>query len=292
MKIGLFAVVAGRVGGMAVMKAFAQNAERLGFSTLWAPEHVVLVEQYASRYPYASGTVPAPTDMPIADPFMALAYAAVTQKIRLATGICLVPEHNPLVLAKMWRRSTAWRAAASSSAPASAGWPRSFARWGFPWSSARAHARIYRGDAPAVDRRRAARMRRVRQFRQRPQLSQAGATAAEHAGVVRRRERAGAAPRRRVRRRLDRLQLDAGRGRRQDSRIEELLKSNGRKRSDVELAVSPYIDPITPDDLKRYRDAGVDEVVIVKMRAPRTPEEAEKGIEEEARKWIDAAAKL
>jgi S-adenosylmethionine:diacylglycerol 3-amino-3-carboxypropyl transferase len=51
-KVGLMAVVFGRVKGMSVMKAFASNAERLGFSTLWAPEHVVLVDQYQSRYPY------------------------------------------------------------------------------------------------------------------------------------------------------------------------------------------------------------------------------------------------
>jgi alkanesulfonate monooxygenase SsuD/methylene tetrahydromethanopterin reductase-like flavin-dependent oxidoreductase (luciferase family) len=75
-------------------------------------------------------------------------------------------------------------------------------------------------------------------------------------------------------------------------RIEALLKSNGRKRSDVEFAVSPYTKPIVPDDLKRYRDAGVDEVVIVNMRAPRTPEEAEKSVAEAAGKWIDAAAKI
>ena len=70
MKVGLLAVVSGRVGGMAVMKAFAENAERVGFSTLWAPEHVVLLDSCASRYPYRDdGTLPAPTDAPIADPF-------------------------------------------------------------------------------------------------------------------------------------------------------------------------------------------------------------------------------
>jgi alkanesulfonate monooxygenase SsuD/methylene tetrahydromethanopterin reductase-like flavin-dependent oxidoreductase (luciferase family) len=40
-------------------------------------------------------------DIPIGDPFPTLTYAATyTSRIRLATGICLVPEHNPLVLAK------------------------------------------------------------------------------------------------------------------------------------------------------------------------------------------------
>jgi len=51
-------------------------AERLGFATLWAPEHVVLVEEYASQYPYSSGRFPGPPDIPIADPFTTLAYAA------------------------------------------------------------------------------------------------------------------------------------------------------------------------------------------------------------------------
>ena len=54
MKVGLMAVVFGRVKGMGVMKAFAIHAERLGFSTLWAPEHVVLVDQYQSHYPYSA----------------------------------------------------------------------------------------------------------------------------------------------------------------------------------------------------------------------------------------------
>jgi probable F420-dependent oxidoreductase len=83
------------------VRTIATTAERLGFSTIWAPEHVVLLEEYASKYPYSSGKFPAPVDTPIADPFTTLAYAAAcTSKIRLGTGICLVPEHNPLVLAK------------------------------------------------------------------------------------------------------------------------------------------------------------------------------------------------
>src|ERR1700675_1544238 len=85
MKVGVMAVVFGRVKGMSVMKAFGHHAERLGFSTLWAPEHVILVDEYASRYPYHDGgKFPAPTDAPIADPFLTLCtLASVTEKIRL-----------------------------------------------------------------------------------------------------------------------------------------------------------------------------------------------------------------
>src|ERR1051326_1879884 len=101
MKIGFFAVGIGATVEPGVLKSVAVAAERLGFATLWAPEHVVLVEEYASKYPYSSGQFPGPPDIPIADPFTTLAYvAASTSTIRLGTGVCLVPEHNPLVLAK------------------------------------------------------------------------------------------------------------------------------------------------------------------------------------------------
>src|ERR1700730_11313976 len=101
MQVGYFAVGIGSTVDPEWARTVATTAERLGFSTIWAPEHVVLLEQYASKYPYSSGDFPAPPDTAIADPFTTLAYAAAcTTRIRLATGICLVPEHNPLVLAK------------------------------------------------------------------------------------------------------------------------------------------------------------------------------------------------
>src|SRR5713226_1990253 len=101
MKIGFFAVGIGVTVEPQVLRAVAVAAERLGFATLWAPEHVVLLEEYASQYPYSSGRFPGGADIPIADPFTTLAYAAAcTSTIRLGTGICLVPEHNPVVLAK------------------------------------------------------------------------------------------------------------------------------------------------------------------------------------------------
>src|SRR5262249_57881806 len=49
----------------------------------------------------ATGAFPLGADADWLDPFVALSFvAAVTERIRLATGICLVPEHNPLILAK------------------------------------------------------------------------------------------------------------------------------------------------------------------------------------------------
>jgi probable F420-dependent oxidoreductase len=80
----------------------ARRAEELGFESLWIPEHLVLPVEYRSRYPYAStGRMPAPPDTPLHDPFLALAYAAaVTSRIRLATGIFVVPLRNAVATAK------------------------------------------------------------------------------------------------------------------------------------------------------------------------------------------------
>ena len=101
MEVGYFAVGIGPTVDPEWVRTIATTAERLGFATIWAPEHVVLLEQFVSKYPYSSGKFPAPADTPIGDSFTTLAYAAACiSKIRLGTGICLVPEHNPLVLAK------------------------------------------------------------------------------------------------------------------------------------------------------------------------------------------------
>src|SRR6202163_4071206 len=104
MKIGLLTAGIGKAAHPRTLRAIAEHAERLGFGTLWAPEHVVLFDRYTeSKYPYSQdGAFAAPSTIDWMDPFVALTYAAArTSKIRLATGICLVPEHNPLVLAKV-----------------------------------------------------------------------------------------------------------------------------------------------------------------------------------------------
>jgi probable F420-dependent oxidoreductase len=84
------------------IKIIASNAERLNFGTLWSGEHIVFVETFASKYPYTQdGALPGPVDSPLLSPYVALTYAAAfTQRIRLATGITIVPEYNPLILAR------------------------------------------------------------------------------------------------------------------------------------------------------------------------------------------------
>lgn len=85
-----------------VIDAVARAAERAGFATLWVGEHVVMVDESASRYPYADDgviAVPAPADW--LDPLITLSFAAAaTTTIELATGVLLLPEHNPVIVAK------------------------------------------------------------------------------------------------------------------------------------------------------------------------------------------------
>ncbi len=78
----------------------AAKAEALGFESIWLPEHPVMPVNPVSRYPGSpDGSIPDyMSDM--ADPYIGLARAsAVTNRIKLGTGITLIPERNPLILA-------------------------------------------------------------------------------------------------------------------------------------------------------------------------------------------------
>jgi probable F420-dependent oxidoreductase len=77
----------------------ARAAEERGFESLFFPEHTHIPSSRKTPYP---GGGPLPREYTRShDPFVALAMAgAVTKKLRLGTGICLVVERDPIVLAK------------------------------------------------------------------------------------------------------------------------------------------------------------------------------------------------
>jgi probable F420-dependent oxidoreductase len=101
-RVGLHALGIGPGADPAVIEAVARAADSAGFSTLWSGEHVVMVDRPDSPYPYApDGQIAVPSDADWLDPLVTLAYvAAVTWQIRIATGILLLPQHNPLLVAK------------------------------------------------------------------------------------------------------------------------------------------------------------------------------------------------
>ena len=81
--------------------ATGRLADERGIHSLWVPEHVVFFREYASSYPYSrDGRIPGEPDG-VLEPLTALAYlAAHTQRVRLGTGICLVPQRNPVYTAR------------------------------------------------------------------------------------------------------------------------------------------------------------------------------------------------
>lgn len=80
----------------------ARAAEEAGFESVWAVEHVVVPAGYESEYPYdKSGRMPGGEDQPIPDPLVWLTWAAAaTERLRIGTGILILPQRNPVVLAK------------------------------------------------------------------------------------------------------------------------------------------------------------------------------------------------
>jgi probable F420-dependent oxidoreductase len=102
MRVGLHALGIGTGANPEIIRAVAAAAEAGGFATLWSGEHVVLVDRPGSRYPYAAdGKIAVPADADWLDPLLGLSFiAAVTSRIQLATGVLLLPEHNPVLAAK------------------------------------------------------------------------------------------------------------------------------------------------------------------------------------------------
>ncbi len=94
MKIGLFGIGSGICADPAVAKRIAQRAEALGFDSLWTGEHVVLPDP-------REAPSPAPPDFAMLHPSTSLAFlAGVTDRVKLGTGITLIAQRNPVVLAK------------------------------------------------------------------------------------------------------------------------------------------------------------------------------------------------
>jgi probable F420-dependent oxidoreductase len=94
MKLGLFSINTAACADVEVGAAVAQHAEAAGFDSVWTAEHVVLPDPQAPPSPAAPLT-------PMLDPAVALSFiAARTKTIKLATGIIILPQRNPLVLAK------------------------------------------------------------------------------------------------------------------------------------------------------------------------------------------------
>ncbi|MGH7836893.1 MAG: LLM class F420-dependent oxidoreductase [Candidatus Binataceae bacterium] len=94
MKFGLFGINFGPCANPSTAATVARAAEAAGFESLWTGEHIVLPEPQAPPSPV-------PANTPFIDSAVALAFiAAHTKRVKLGTGIIILPQRNPVVLAK------------------------------------------------------------------------------------------------------------------------------------------------------------------------------------------------
>jgi probable F420-dependent oxidoreductase len=106
MRVGICCAGVGAAASGDFIRRSARSAEQAGFSAFWVGEHVVLFGAYPqSKYPYAGlygSDVPLPDPrMPIVDPVATMAWAgASTERIEVGSGILILPQRNPVVLAK------------------------------------------------------------------------------------------------------------------------------------------------------------------------------------------------
>ena len=100
MEIGIFCPFSAATPPELMGQAAVAIEER-GFHAIWLPEHVVMFADYDSRYPYHAGGKLTGFDNGMLEPWTGLAFAAAhTKRIRLGSGICLVPQRNPVYTAK------------------------------------------------------------------------------------------------------------------------------------------------------------------------------------------------
>jgi probable F420-dependent oxidoreductase len=293
MNIGLFALGIGAGARPGAILKTAAEAERRGISTLWVGEHVVLFDRQDSKYPYAeSGEFPLPGGADWLDPFITLTFAAaVTKTIRLATGICLVPEHNPLVLAKevaSLDRLSGGRFALG----VGIGWSaEEFAALGIPFER---------------------RAQRTREYIEVMRLLWSDDVTSFHGEFVNF-DAAMCFPKPERRAKLPiifggesgpalKRTADIGNGwfgfnvgpddaAPLADKLRAMVRAKGRDASEVEIIACPYTKKITGDDLKKYRAAGVDELVILSS-PPEEESQIDGWIERIAREWVDPAGKL
>ena len=262
MKTGVISAFDGSTPPETIASA-GRIAEERGFHSIWMPEHVVFFRQYASKYPYSpDGKIPGNPEG-VLEPLTALTYvAAHTDRIRLGTGICLVPQRNPVYTAKQVA-DVDFLSGGRVDFGIGIGWLREeFEALDVPWERRAARTRDYIGVMKALW------CDEVSSYKgefytlpdcvQNPKPVQKPHPplyfGGESDGSLRRVATLGQGwygfglTPEVLTQRLDRL--------------DSLLKESDRERTDIRVFVSPAIDQLNPDGLRRFADLGVDQVIL------------------------------
>jgi probable F420-dependent oxidoreductase len=293
MKIGVPGFGIGKSARPGTLRTLAEHAERLNFATLWAPEHVVLFDQHESKYPYSDdGRFLAGSTINLLDPFVGLSYAAArTSRIRLATGICLVPEHNPLVLAKVIASLDAL-SGGRFALGVGIGWSaEEFAALGISFERRAQRTGEYIDVMRKLWREEKSdhtgefvKFAGARSF---PKPAQGGNVPVIFGGeslpALRRVANHGSG--------WYGVNLDPDQAAAKIARLDALLDEKGRSRREIEIIISPYHHAISSADLRAYHELGVTEIVPF-MRLPVDDKQIPEYLESIACDWVEPAAKL
>ncbi len=243
--------------------ATGRLADERGIHSLWVPEHVVFFREYASSYPYSrDGRIPGEPDG-VLEPLTALAYlAAHTQRVRLGTGICLVPQRNPVYTARQVA-DVDFLSGGRVDFGVGIGWLREeFEALDVPWPRRAARTREYievmkrlwRDEVEPFDG----------EFYRLPEcLHNPRPVQRPHPPIFFGGESDAA---------LARV-ADLGQGwfgfnltpsdlPEHLKRLDEALARAGRTREEVQIYVSPYLAGADADALRSYQDLGVDQVIL------------------------------
>ena len=294
MKIGLLTVGLGPAAHPRTLRTIAEHAERLGFGTLWAPEHVVLFDRYTeSKYPYSQdGAFAAPSTIEWMDPFVALTYvAARTSKIRLATGICLVPEHNPLVLAKVIA-SVDYLSGGRFALGVGIGWSaEEFKALGIPFERRAQRTREYInvmrklwGEETTTFHGEFVNFEGARSFPKPVQGAKVPIIfGGESTPALKRVAEYGTG--------WFGFNLAPEGAAAKAEQLKGYLRERGRAAGEVEIIVSPYTLKVAPTSLAAYHAAGVSEIVQL-LPIPADESKLPGVLEQMARDWVEPAAKI
>ena len=272
MKVGLMAPLGSPIATPEYLAVLGSGAEERGFASIWVPEHVVLFDDYASEYPYsADGRIPMPADVGPLEPFTALAFlASHTRTIRLGTGVCLVPQRNPVYTAKEVA-CVDWLSNGRVDFGVGVGWlAEEFAALGVPFERRGARTREY------VEV-----MRRLwcdpsseyhGEFYDLPPCRQYPKPLQQPHPPVHFGGESDAA----LKRAADLGQgwygfnLEPDRARERLTRLDGLLAARGRQRSDLAISISPpWSQRVTLDQVERFHALGVAQVIVTVLSATR-----------------------
>jgi len=248
-----------------LLDAVAEGAEARGIGTIWVGEHVVLFEEYASRYPYAEdGRIPAPPGSGLLDPLITLTYlGARTSTVRLGTAMLLLPQRNPVYVAKEVATLDGL-SGGRVDLGVGVGWLKEeFGALNVPWEHRGRRTDEYLEvlrtlwvDNPSSFHGETYDLSDCEMFPKplqepHPPIHIGGETAA----AMRRVARLGQGWHT-----FNRSPAELAQGL---SELDTHLEAAGRSRAGVRITVCPYFQPLTPDAVEQYAEAGADAVAAL-----------------------------